>query len=149
MFRPTWRTKLAEFAVTSSANQQDLFGYLASNVLYKRMFQNGRASLFQLNRPVYWIRRVQETMKPQISLIDQKNGSEKVLKSFQTIPSQDLLSWIGENQHKYPLMDENYAFNPAFFYSTLDDSGKEYLQLTEKGAALVLLDAGVLRVKAS
>ena len=149
MFRPTWRTKLAEFAVTSSANQQDLFDYLKSNVLYKRMFQNGRASLFQLNRPVYWIRRVQELMKPQISLIDQKNGSEKVLKSFQTIPSQDLLSWIGENQHKYPLMDENYALNPAFFYSTLDDSGKEYLQLTEKGAALVLLDAGVLRVKAS
>lgn len=149
ILRHTWRTKLAEFATSSSANQQDFIDIFVLNPIYKRIHLKGGVLAPQMFRPDYWIQELHGAMKPQISIVEQKNGFEKVVKSFQTIPSQDLLSWIGENQDKYPLINENYEYNPAFFHSTLDDSGKEYLQLTEKGAALVLLDAGILRVKAS
>lgn len=145
-FRPVWRTKLAEFALASNANRQDFGSYFYHKYLFNK-FAKHNHNLAEMLDSAFWMRELMEAMRPEISIVEQKNGSEMVLKAFQKIPSQDLLEWVGKNREKYPLLDENFTFNPEFFTVTQNDAGDEYFQLTPKGAALVLLDAGVLRLK--
>lgn len=145
-FRPVWRTKLAEFALTSTANHQDLGSYLYHKYIFK-MFSKHKQSLPEMLDSAFWIKELMGAMRPEISILEQKNGSERVLKVFQKISSQDLFEWIGRNREKYPLADDSFNLNPEFFTMIQDDAGGNYLQLTQKGAALVLLDAGVLRLK--
>ncbi|MFZ4673082.1 MAG: hypothetical protein ACOYL1_01880 [Chlamydiia bacterium] len=148
VLRPVWRTKLAEFAVNSTSNHQNL-GSILSGKYYNHFAAKTKESMPHIEDVKTWIEALQEAMKPEVVVSSEMQGARKVAKAFQKIPSQDLMEWVAKNQEKYPLVDENFSFNSAFFTMTQNDSGQEYLQLTTKGAALVLLDAGVLRVKTS